>query len=210
MKKEILIADDHAIVRRGLKQILKEELTEYIIEEAASGTELLKKIRDGKWELVISDLSMPGKSGLEVLKVIREEFPKLPFLILSIHPENQYAIRVMKAGASGYLTKESAPEELVKAVKQILAGRKYITSSLAEKLADNLISPADGDLHQSLSDREFEVLRMLAAGKTVTEIADAIHLSVPTISTYRIRVLDKMHFKNNAELMHYVMENKIL
>jgi two-component system invasion response regulator UvrY len=206
----ILIADDHIVVRKGLKQILMEEFPDAHIEEAANGTELLKIILSGKWDIVISDLSMPGHSGLEILKQAKQNFPKLPFLILSMHPEDQYAIRVLKAGASGYLTKESAPDELVKAVRHILNGRKYITESIAEKLASGINMDSNESLHASLSDREFAVLKLIASGKTVSEVAELLSLSVPTISTYRARILEKMNMKTNAELTHYAIENKLV
>ena len=206
----ILIADDHIVVRKGLKQILMEEFADAHIEEAANGSELLKKIPLQKWDIVISDLSMPGHSGLEILKQVKQDFPKLPFLILSMHPEDQYAIRVLKAGASGYLTKESAPDELVKAVRHILNGRKYITESIAEKLASGINLDNNESLHASLSDREFAVLKLIASGKTVSEVAEILSLSVPTISTYRARILEKMNMKTNAELTHYAIENKLV
>ncbi len=206
----ILIADDHIVVRKGLKQILLEEFVDAHIEEASNGTELLKKIATEKWDIVISDLSMPGQSGLEILKQVKQDFPKLPFLILSMHPEDQYAIRVLKAGASGYLTKESAPDELVKAVRHILNGRKYITESIAEKLAAGINLDNNESLHAALSDREFAVLKLIASGKTVSEVAEILSLSVPTISTYRARILEKMNMKTNAELTHYAIENKLV
>jgi two-component system invasion response regulator UvrY len=207
---QILIADDHIVVRRGLKQILTEEFSDAHIEEASNGNELLKKIPSEKWDIVISDLSMPGRSGLEVLKQVKQEFPKLPVLILSMHPEDQYAIRVLKAGASGYLTKESAPDELVKAVRHILNGRKYITEGIAEKLASGINLENNETLHSSLSDREFSVLKLLASGKTVSEVAEVLSLSVPTISTYRARILEKLNMKTNAELTYYAIENKLV
>jgi two-component system invasion response regulator UvrY len=206
----ILIADDHIVVRKGLKQILREEFSDAQIEEASNGMELLKKINDEKWDIIISDLSMPGRSGLEVLKQVKQDQPKLPVLILSMHPEDQYAIRVLKAGASGYLTKESAPDELVKAVRHILNGRKYITESIAEKLASGINIENSESLHTTLSDREFSVLKLIASGKTVSEVAEILSLSVPTISTYRARILEKMNMKTNAELTHYAIENKLV
>ena len=162
------------------------------------------------WDVVISDISMPGRSGLEALQQIRQDHPKLPILILSVHPEDQYAIRVLKAGASGYLTKDSAPEELVKAVNQLLLGKKYITSSIAEKLATTLDQNAEKKPHEYLSDREFEVMKQLAAGKSVSEIAEKLSLSVTTISTYRARIMTKMNLKTNADLTLYSIEQKIL
>lgn len=206
----ILIADDHTIVRKGIKQIIMEEFIEAVIEEVADGNEMLHKIRSEKFDIVISDISMPGRSGLESLKQVKEEFPKLPVLILSMHSEDQYAIRVLKAGASGYLTKDSAPEELVKAVKQIISTGRYISPAVADKLAENINQNSTEELHESLSDREFEVLKMIGSGKTVSEIAQILSLSVNTISTYRVRILEKTKLHSNSEVMHYVLENKLI
>ena len=189
----ILLADDHSIVRRGLKEILLEEFPDANFQEASDGQELIRKMRADKFDVIISDVSMPGKNGLEALKVIKSEAPTIPVLVLSIHPEELYAIRVLKAGASGYLTKESAPEELVKAVRMVMMGRKYITPSLAEKMASNLDSDFSKLPHELLSDRELDVLKLIAGGKTVSEIAVDLSLSVNTISTYRSRVLEKMN-----------------
>ena len=206
----ILIADDHTIVRKGIRQILMEEFSDAFIEEVADGNEMLNKIRNEKFDIVISDISMPGRSGLESLKQVKEEFPKLPVLILSMYSEDQYAIRVLKAGASGYLTKDSAPEELVKAVKQIVSTGRYISLTVAEKLAENINQNSSEQLHESLSDREFEVLKMIGSGKTVSEIAQILSLSVNTISTYRVRILEKTKLHSNSEVMHYVLENKLV
>ena len=206
----ILLADDHSIVRRGLKDILIEEYPEAVVEEVADGFELLKQMRNGKWDIVISDLSMPGKNGLETLKQLKTEFPQTPVLILSMYPEDLYAIRVLKAGASGYMTKESAPEELIKAVRLVLQGRKYITTTVAEKMASNLDHDYERQPHEILSDRELDVMKMIASGKTVSEIAVELSLSVNTISTYRARVLEKMNLKTNSELTYYVISNNLL
>ena len=208
--RRFLIADDHTVVRRGLKQILLEAFPSAFIEEVSDAEDLFKKVMKEKWDVVISDISMPGRSGLEVLQQIRLEYPKLPVLILSVYPEDQYAIRVLKAGASGYLTKDSAPEELVKAINQLLLGKKYITSSLAEKLATILEQDTEQMPHEYLSDREFEVMKQLAAGKAVSEIADKISLGVTTISTYRSRIMTKMNLKTNADLTLYAIEHKLL
>jgi two-component system invasion response regulator UvrY len=205
----ILIADDHSIVRRGLKEILLEEFPDAVVTAVSDGNELLREARASEYNIVISDLSMPGRNGLETLKQAKEEFPKLPVLILSMHPEDQYAIRVLRAGAAGYLSKESASDELVNAVRKILSGKKYITSDIAEKLAENL-EHSSKELHEMLSDREFDVLKMLASGKTVSEIADGLSLSVTTVSTYRARILFKTKMKTNAELTHYAIENKLV
>jgi len=206
----ILIADDHTVVRRGLRQILLDEFLAAHIVDVADADELFNQVLKNEWDVVITDISMPGRSGLDVLQQIRQHYPKLPILVLSVHPEDQYAIRVMRGGASGYLNKDSAPEELVKAVHRILLGKKYITPSLAEKLADSLDQDADRLPHENLSDREFEVLKMLAAGMPVADIADTLSLSPTTVSTYRARVLQKMNAKTNADLTRYAMENKLI
>jgi two-component system invasion response regulator UvrY len=207
---KILIADDHAIVRKGLKQILLEEFPSAEIHDAEDGHQLLKEIRKQKFDVVISDLSMPGLNGLDALKQLKEEFPKQPVLILSMHPEDQYAIRVLRAGAAGYLNKETAGDELVKAVRQITNGKRYISAAVAEKLAENLDIDSSKALHELLSDREHEVLKQIASGKTVSEIAVGLNLSVATISTYRARVLEKMHMKNNSELTRYALDNNLV
>lgn len=206
----ILIADDHTVVRRGLKQILLDEFPSAFIDEATDADILLKKVFKEEWDIVISDLSMPGRSGMEALQQIKLHNPKLPVLILSVHSEEHYAIRVLKAGASGYLNKESAPEELINAVRRLLMGKKYITPSIAEQLASGLDKDADKPLHEILSDREFEVFKLLASGKSVSDIADQMVLSVTTVSTYRSRILAKMNLKTNADLTLYAIENKLM
>lgn len=206
----ILIADDHTIVRKGIRQILAEEFIDAIIEEVADADDLIKKVILDKWDLVISDLSMPGKSGLESLQHIKYLFPTLPVLILSIHPEEQYAIRVLKAGAAGYLSKDTAPEELVIAVNRVLLGKKYITLSIAEKIADTLNHDINKKIHEMLSDRELNVFKMIASGKSVTEIAESLSLSATTVSTYRARIMIKMNMKSNANLTLYAIENHLL
>lgn len=204
----ILIADDHLLIRTGLKKILRDEFMDAIIVEVSNGIELLAAVRQKKFDIVISDISMPQMTGLDALKQMRSEHINYPVLFLSIHPEDQYAIRSIKAGGSGYLTKDLASDELVMAVRQILNGRKYITFSVAERLALSLDN--DEKLpHQQLSDREFSVLVLIASGKTVSEIAAELSLSVPTISTYRARILDKMKMKTNAELTHYAVKEGI-
>jgi DNA-binding NarL/FixJ family response regulator len=207
---KFLIVDDHAIVRRGLKQILLDEFPSAEIMDVSDGHQLLKEIRKQKFDVVISDLSMPSMNGLDALKQLKEEFPKQPVLILSMHPEDQYAIRVLRAGAAGYLNKETAGDELVKAVHQIMGGKRYISSAVAEKLAANLDIDSDKALHETLSDREFEVLKLIATGKTVSDIAEILSLSVATISTYRTRLLEKLHLKNNAELTRYAIDNNVV
>ncbi len=207
---KILIADDHAIVREGLKQIVAETPNIVVADEASNAQEALDKIWKNDYDVVVLDISMPGRNGLDVLKQLKSERPKLPVLILSMHPESQYAVRVLKAGASGYLTKDSAPDELIAAIRQISLGRKYITSSLSEKLAFDLEIDAEKPLHETLSDREHQVMCMIASGKTVTAIAEELSLSVKTISTYRSRILQKMKMKNNAELTRYAIQNRLV
>ena len=206
----ILIADDHTIVRKGLRQILLDEFPTAEIEEVADAEALIQKVMTAKWDVIVSDLSMPGRSGLDALQQIKISHPNLPVLILSIHPEEQYALRALKSGASGYLSKDTAPDELVKAVQRVLLGKKYIPQGIAEKLAgtfssDTLLSP-----HESLSDREFHVMKLLANGKSVSEIADMLSLSVTTLSTYRTRIMTKMNLKSNADLTRYAIENKLI
>jgi two-component system invasion response regulator UvrY len=206
----VLVADDHAVVREGLKRILLESGDIHVVAEAANGPEVLQKLSEYACDLVILDMSMPGTSGLDVLKQVKCLHPRLPILILSIHPEEQYAVRVLRAGASGYLTKETAPEELIHAVRKTASGRKYVSSALAERLADDLHIQSGQPLHKTLSDREFQVFSLIASGKTVHSIAEEMHLSVKTISTYRKRILEKMSMKNNAELIHYAITEKLV
>ncbi len=206
----ILIADDHSLIREGLKKILLESLPFSEIKDVSDSADLLKLAVNEKWDIIISDISMPGYSGIEVLKQIKIHAPLVPVLMLSMHAPEQYAVRAIKAGASGYLTKESAPYELVTAVQQILAGKKYITSKVAEVLAGSLESYSNRLPHEQLSDREFEVLRMIVQGKTIAEIGEALSLSGNTISTYRVRILDKMNIRTNSGLVKYFMENKLL
>lgn len=206
----ILIADDHAVVRRGLKEILNESLPFADITAVNNAEELFKQIIKEKWDLVISDITMPGRSGLEMLQEISLYFPDLPVLILSVHSEEEYAVRVIKAGAVGYLNKDEAvEEELAKAVNTVLAGKKYITSGVAELLARELTN-SQKEPHESLSDREFDVFKLLGQGKTTGEIARQLSLSVNTIGTFRSRILAKMNMKNNAEIVAYVIRNKLL
>ena len=206
----ILIADDHTLFRKGLQHILSEYPDPVVTDEASNGQEVLDKIWHNDYDMVLLDITMPGMTGLEALKQLKNDRPKLPVLVLSMHPEEQYAVRVIRAGASGYLRKESAPDELITAIQRISAGRKYITSSLAERLADDVEPAAEKPLHDTLSDREFEVFRMIAEGKTITQIAEALFLNSRTISTYRSRILEKMQMKTNAELIHYAIKHQIL
>ena len=206
----ILIADDHTVVREGLRQIIAETPDMTIADEAVDGHEVLNKALRNDYDVVVLDITMPGINGLDVLKQIKTQKPKLPILVLSMHPEEQYAVRVIKAGASGYLTKESASEELVDAIRTASAGRKYITPSLGEKLAYSLRIGAEKLPHEILSDREYQVMHMIASGKTVKKIADELFLSEKTISTYRTRILEKMNMKNNAELTHYAIKHGLV
>lgn len=206
----ILIADDHTVVRRGLRQILLDEFPGVEIEEVADGGELIKKVIGSHWDVVVSDLSMPGRSGLEALQQIKLTNPDLPVLILSIHPEEQYALRALKSGASGYLSKDTAPDELVKAVQKVLLGKRYISQAIAEKLANTFSSDISLQPHESLSDREFDVMKFLANGKSVSEIADVLSLSVTTVSTYRARIMAKMNLKSNSDLTKYAIEHGLI
>jgi len=204
---KIIIADDHAVVRKGLKQILMEMSGVKVVEEVDNGPALIEKITNDSFDFVVLDISMPGQSGLQALKEIRDRKPKLPVLILSIHPEEQYALRALKGGASGYITKDSAPEELVKAIQKILSGHKYITQSITDKLADNF---GDKLPHELLSDREYEVFAMIAVGKTITDIGAELSLSVKTVSTYKSRIYDKMGMTSRTELTLYAIQNKLI
>jgi DNA-binding NarL/FixJ family response regulator len=206
----ILIVDDHPIVRQGLRQTLAD--TEEIgdIVEAATPQEALDLVRQREWDVVILDIGLPGRGGLDVLKDIKQEAPRLPVLILSMHAEDQYAVRALRAGAAGYLTKAAAPETLIDAIRKAVSGGRYITPHLAERLATELTADTARPPHAALSDREFEVLRLIASGQTVGDIADRLSLSVKTVSTYRARILEKMRLRNNAELMQYVVTNRLL
>lgn len=206
----ILVVDDHAVVRQGVKQILAEMPGVVVAGEAGSGQEALGKIRSEAWDVVILDISLPDRSGLDVLKQAKSFYPKLPVLVLSMHAEAQYAVRVLRAGASGYLTKESAPEELIAAISKIAAGGRYVSSSLAEKLAFEIGVDQERPLHERLSDREFEVLCMIAQGTRIKEIAEKLCLSVKTVSSHRARILNKMNMRSNAELVQYAMKNDLL
>ncbi len=206
----ILVADDHTVVREGLKQIVADTPDMVVADEASNGQEVLDKVSKTDYDVILLDISMPGRSGLDVLKELRSLRPELPILVLTMHPEEQYAVRVLKAGASGYLTKESAPDELIAGIRKVTSGGKYITASLAERLAIDLTTGAGKPLHEVLSDREYQVMRMIASGKTVTEIAEELFLSVKTVSTYRHRILEKMKMKNNAELIAYAIQNQLL
>ena len=207
---EIIIADDHAIVREGLKQIISEEEDLCVAGEAADAEELTEVLRKTKCDIVILDLNMPGKTGLDALKDIKIEFPGIPVLILSMYEEEQYGIRALKAGAYGYLRKVSAPDELVKAIRKIVGGNKYISPALAESLANNLESGKVMQPHEHLSDREYEVMCKIAGGKTADEIAHEMSISIHTVYSYRNRIFDKMKLKSNVELTQYALKNKLL
>jgi two-component system invasion response regulator UvrY len=206
----ILIADDHELVRGGLARIVAEEYPSALIQEVSNGTQAEKTGRTKNWDLLIMDMSMPDKTGLDVLKQLRSESIKIPVLILSIHPENQYAIRVLKAGGNGYIMKDCPRADFINAVKIILSGKKYISSEVAEKLASKFDDEVNKEQHELISDRELQVLNLIASGKTVSEIALELSLSVATISTYRHRLLEKMNLKNNAELTHYAIKNQLV
>jgi two-component system, NarL family, invasion response regulator UvrY len=206
----ILIVDDHPSFRRGVKEILTEELNPVKIAEAGDAQEMLDLVHRKKWDLIVMDISMPGQTGPEALKAVKEACPSLPVLVLSMHPEDQYAIRMFKAGADGYLTKASAPAELVRAIKKVMAGGQYVSPALGEKLAVTVKSGIEQAPHERLSDREYQVLCLIASGKTVSEIAEAVNLSVTTISTYRTRILEKMSMKNNSEITRYAMQEGLV
>lgn len=207
---KVIIADDHPVVRRGLKQILAEEPDIAVVGEANNSQELFKQIANQSCDVVVLDITMPGRDGLEALKELRRERPKLPVLILSIHPEDQFGLRVLKAGAAGYMTKETAPDELVKAVRKVFAGGKYLSPTLAEKIAFDLDRDILKPPHETLSDREYVVMCLLASGKTVSEVSRELSLSVKTVSTHRSHILEKMKMKTNAELTHYAIKNRLV
>jgi DNA-binding NarL/FixJ family response regulator len=207
---KILIADDHAIVRQGLRQIVSADNQLAIAGEVENGAELLNFVRKQPVDVVVLDISMPGRNGLEVLKELKRDYPFLPVIVLSMYPEDQYAVRVLKAGASGYMTKESAPEELVKAIRKAFKGGKYISPEVAELLAGYIETKTLDEPHKSLSDREFEVFMMLATGKTVGQISADLNLSVKTVSTYRTRIMEKMQMVTNADLIRYALDFKLI
>jgi DNA-binding NarL/FixJ family response regulator len=207
---KILIVDDHAVVRRGLKQILSDEPEMAVFGEATDTRELANIVDTQNWDIVILDITLADRSGLDVLAELKRKCPLLPVLILSVHPEEQYAIRALKSGADGYVNKRSAPEELVKAVKKVVSGGKYISPALAEKLANSLQEGFEQPLHEKLSNREYQVTCMIASGKTLKQIAGELYLSVKTVRTYRQRIMEKMKFRSNAELIHYAIKRHLI
>jgi len=206
----VLIADDHAIVRQGLKQILSETEDLFVAGEADDGVEALLLARQTPWDVFLLDVSMPNRNGIDTLKQLKKEFPRLPVLILSMHPEEHYAVRALKAGAAGYLTKQSAPEQLVTAIRQVAQGRKFVSAAVAAELADAISSIDDKLPHERITDREYQVLTLIASGKTLTQIADVLNLGVATVSTYRARLLEKMGLRNTAELIRYGLEHGLV
>lgn len=206
----VLVADDHAVVRKGLAHIISETGDISVSAEASNGADVLGLVRDSEFDVVVLDINMPGMDGLDTLKQLKAEFPDLHVLVLSMHPEDHYAVRVLKAGASGYLNKDDSPDELVHAIRRVAGGGRYVSAEVAESLLTHLDAGSDAPLHSVLSDREFQVLCMLSEGKTVGEIAEDLSLSVKTISTYRSRVLEKMNMKSNAELTHYAIKHDLV
>ena len=206
----ILIADDHAVVRKGLKQIIVDEFPSATIIEVSDVESLIMQVIKENWDVIICDISMPGRSGVDALEQIKQIKSEIPVLMMSMHHEDQYALRVLKAGASGYLNKSSVHEELIKAIHTVRIGRKYITPSIAEKLAGALNAPTGKQLHETLSNREFEILKMIASGKSISDIAAQLSLSATTVSTYRSRILEKMSMKSNADITRYALENGLI
>jgi DNA-binding NarL/FixJ family response regulator len=207
---KVLIADDHAVVRRGLRQILEAEPDLEVAGEATSGAEVMEALRIQRYDVAVLDITMPGRGGLDILHDIRQNFPELRVLILSMHPEERYALRVLKAGAAGYLTKESAADELITALRKVAAGGKYVSPTLAERLADEIGVGIDQPPHERLSDREHQILCMIASGMTITGIASELQLGTNTVSTYRARLLGKLKLANNAEITHYAIRNRLV
>jgi DNA-binding NarL/FixJ family response regulator len=206
----VVIVDDHAILRRGLTQIIEESGDMKVVGEAETSAAAMRLLRENPCDVVLLDISLPDRNGIETLKLIRKEAPSLRVLILSMHPENQYAVRALKAGAAGYLTKQSAPSQLVSAIRQVKDGRKYVTPAVAEELANSIDRDIDLPTHHALSIREYQTLCLIASGKNLTDIAQNMSISVKTVSVYRARVLEKMQLKNNAELTHYAIKNQIV
>lgn len=209
-KIRVLIADDHAIIRQGLKQILSDTDDMEVSGEADGGIPAIQLIRAQPYDVVLLDVSMPDRNGIDTLKQIKKEMPKLPVLMLSMHPEEQYAIRALRAGAAGYLSKQGAPEQLVTAIRQVASGKKYLSAAVAEELANAIGDDLERPPHEKLSDREYQTLCMISSGKTLTQIAEQLNLSVKTVSVYRARLLEKMKLRNNAELTHYGLKHGLV
>lgn len=209
-KIRVLIADDHAIIRQGLKQILSDTEDLEVVAEADGGVKALQVLRNTQCDVVLMDVSMPDRNGIDTLKLVKKEFPRLPVLILSMHPEEQYAVRALRAGAAGYLSKQGAPEQLVTAIRQVAAGKKYVSAAVAEELANAIGEDVERPAHEKLSDREYQTLCMISSGKTLTQIAEQLNLSVKTVSVYRARLLEKMKLRNNAELTHYGLKHGLV
>ena len=207
---QVVIADDHPVLRRGIKDILEEQADMQVVAEAANGQELLQKIEQTSCDVVLLDIGMPGRDGLDTLSDIRRSHPKMPVLILSVYPEDQFGPRVLKSGAAGYMNKEAACDQLVKAIRKVCAGGKYVSPALAEKIASDLAADSQLPVHEKLSDREYQVMRMIASGKTVGQIARELFLSEKTISTHRARILEKMEMKTNAQLTYYAIHNDLV
>ena len=206
----IIVADDHPLIRQGLRKVATATGEIAVGDEASTSAELINKLRKNPYDVVVLDISMPGKSGLEVIKEIKQEFPKAAVLVLSGYPEEQYALRALRSGASGYLTKETAVNELIGAVKKVASGGKYVSASMAEELAFAVQDDSDRALHEKLSNREYQVMCMIASGKTLKEVAEELFLSVKTVGTHRSRILTKMNMKNNAELIYYAVKNGLV
>ncbi len=206
----VVLADDHQLIREGLKKIFREEPDLNVVCEAGTATEIFNFLRSSDADVLVLDVNMPGRSGIDILSDLRKEFQQIHILMLSMHPEDALAVRALRSGASGYITKNAPPTEIITAVRKVASGRKYVSESLAEQLVDAARSPAGQDLHRQLSDREFEVFQLLGSGKTVTEIAGLLSLSVPTVSTYRARILEKLNMHSTAEIIHYAVRNKLV
>jgi len=205
----ILMVDDHAVVRRGFQQIAGDAYGSLVLGEARSAEEALQLVQQQRWDVVVLDVNLPGRSGLDILRELKRERPQLPILVYSMHPEEQYAVRALKAGAAGYVTKAGAPEELLRAIRKVVSGGRYVSPWLAERLAQDAAGESERS-HESLSEREYEVLRMIASGCTATEIAAQLSLSVKTVSTYRTRALEKLGLRSNAELVRYAFEHRLV
>ncbi|MFQ5709252.1 MAG: response regulator [bacterium] len=207
---EILIADDHVLIREGFQKLIEQEIGMSVVAKAENAAEVLDFTRENQCDVIVLDISMPGKSGFDLLKELKQQHPRIKVLILSMHPEDRFAIRALKSGAAGYITKESASEELIKAIRKVYDGGKYISQTLAEKLAFELDIATDKALHEQLSDREFQVFQLIGAGKTTNEIASKLSLSSSTVNTYRKRILEKTNLQSNAEIIHYAIRNKLV